>query len=139
MAEICKTGCCKSCPQRESCPGCAETGGKPFGGACVAAECIREKGPQALATLKKALIDELNGLGIPGLWLEDLNLLPGRYINLEYTLPNGGKVKLLRDENIYFGNQIEIPGIERCYGVAADEQYFLVCEYGGGAEPVVVF
>lgn len=34
--------------------------------------------------------------GIDGLMLRDLNLLRGAYINLEYTLANGQKIKLLK-------------------------------------------
>jgi len=40
---------------------------------------------------------------------------------------------------MYLGNQIEIDGKERCYGVAADENYLLVCEYGcNGLDPEIV-
>lgn len=139
MSELCKMDCCKNCPRRAECPGCAETGGRPYGGDCVAARCVQEKGHEAFLALKKALVEEINGLEIPDLHVDDLNLLPGYYVNLEYPLPNGRKVKLLRDENIYFGNQIEVPGRERCYGVVADTEYILVCEYGcGGSDPVIL-
>lgn len=139
MAELCKLDCCKDCPQRAECPGCSETGGHPFGGDCVAAECIKKKGFEAFPALKKAILEELNALGIPGLEVEDLSLLPGRYINLEYVLPNGQRVKLLEDGNVYFGAQVEVPGSHRCYGVAADERYLLVCEYGdGGSDGEIV-
>ena len=57
-------------------------------------------------------------------------------MNLEYTLANGQTVKLLKDNYIYLGSQIEVPGRDRCYGVVADKKYILVCEYGcNGAEP----
>ena len=139
MSEICKMDCCKACPRRADCPGCEETAGHPLGGDCVAAECIKEKGQGAFLALKKALVEEINALGIRDLWVEDLNLLPGWYVNLEYLLPNGQMVKLLSDNNVYLGNQIEIPGSDRCYGVAADDTYLLVCEYGcGGSDPQIV-
>jgi len=94
---------------------------------------------EKLLNLKNTLIDEFNSLGIEGLHLTDLNLLDGSYINLEYMLPNGQKVKLLEDDKTYLGNQIEIEGKERCYGVAADEKYLLVCEYGcNGSDPEIV-
>ena len=68
-----------------------------------------------------------------------LNLLNGFYVNLEYPLPNGGTVKLLNDADIYWGNQIEVPGSERCYGVVANAQFLLVCTYGcNGADPELV-
>ncbi len=48
-------------------------------------------------------------------------------------------MKLLEDNNIYWGNQVEIPGSDRCYGLAADEKYLLVCEYGcNGVDPEIV-
>ena len=54
-------------------------------------------------------------------------------------LPNGQPVKLLEDNKVYLGNQIELPGSGRCYGNEADEKYLLVCEYGcGGADPQIV-
>lgn len=89
--------------------------------------------------MKETLIEEFNALGIQGLQVNDLNLLNGSYINLEYRLPNGQSVKLLEDCRVYWGNQIEIPGKDRCYGVAADDKYLLVCEYGcNGVEPQIV-
>lgn len=65
--------------------------------------------------------------------------LNGFYVNLEYPLPNGQSVKLLEDNKVYLGNQIEIQGSGRCYGIVADEKYLLVCEYGcEGADPQIV-
>lgn len=94
---------------------------------------------EKLLDLKPVLIEKFNSLGIKGLHLSDLNLLSGSYINLEYTLPNGQKVKLLEDDKMYLGNEIEIEGKERCYGVAADENYLLVCEYGcNGSDPEII-
>lgn len=139
MSEICKMDCCKVCPRQGECPGCQETDGHPFGGDCVAAECIKEKGYEAFPALKQALVAEINALGIPHLHVEDLNLLPGYFVNLEYPLPSGQKVKLLADDNVYLGAQVEVPGSDRCYGVAADDTYLLVCEYGcGGSDPCIV-
>ena len=78
-------------------------------------------------------------MGIDGLMLQDLNLLRGAYINLEYTLANGQKIKLLKDNDIYLGNQIERAGNECCYGVAVDETFIPVCKYGcNGADPEIV-
>ena len=65
--------------------------------------------------------------------------LNGFYVNLEYPLRNGRTVKLLEDKKIYLGSLVEIPGSERCYGVAADDRYLLVCEYGcNGSDPEIV-
>ena len=85
------------------------------------------------------MIEEINALGISGLHVDNLNLLFGAYVNLEYPLSNGATVSFLSNENIYLGNQIERADSERCYGVVADETFILVCEYGcNGAEPEIV-
>jgi hypothetical protein len=63
------------------------------------------------------LISEFNALGIKGLEVRELNLLNGFFVNLEYPLFNGQHVKFLEDNNVYFGNQIEIPGSDRRYGL----------------------
>ena len=140
MESICKQDCCEVCPMKGStCKGCTETDGHPCGGDCFAAACIKKNGFDFYEAFKFKLVDEINSLGISNLNITDLNLLSGAFVNLEYTLPNGEKVKLLDDKRIYFGNQIEIPGSERCFGVVADEQYILVCEYGcNGSEPEII-
>ena len=71
----------------------------------------------------------MKALGIENLKGTDLNLLNGFYVKLEYLLPNGERVKLLKDNQVYFGNQIETPGNDRCYGIVGDESYLLVCQY----------
>ena len=139
MRSICGSDCCDQCGRRDDCGGCVPTEGRPFGGECVAAKCIRAGSTAALEELKAALISEINGLGIEGLRVDDLNLLNGFFVNLEYPLANGTAVKFLRDENVYFGNQIERAGSERCFGVVADETMLLVCEYGCmGEDPVLL-
>lgn len=61
------------------------------------------------------------------------------FVNLEYTLPNGTAVKLLEDDKVYLGNQIEQADSQRCYGIVGDESHILVCEYGcGGADPEIL-
>ena len=139
MASICGADCCEQCGRKEECGGCVKTNGHPFGGSCIAAEQIKKGGFDAFLRLKNTLIDEVNLLGIKDLQVTDLNLLNGSYVNLEYPLANGQTVKLLRDDYVYLGNQIEVPGNERCYGLVADEQYLLVCTYGcGGSDPQIV-
>lgn len=65
--------------------------------------------------------------------------LSGAYVNLEYTFLNGKKVKLLDDTKIYLGCQAEKSNSDRCYGLVADNDYLLICEYGcNGAEPEIV-
>lgn len=139
MLSICRSDCCSQCGRSEECGGCIETGGHPFGGMCVAAEWIDKAGYDGFLRRKKALIDEFNALGIEYLQVTDLNLLNGFYVNLEYRLPNGRPATFLKDNDIYWGNQIAIPESDRCYGIIADSDYLLVCEYGErGEDPQVV-
>ena len=94
---------------------------------------------------KNKLIDEINALHIEGLpKVEKLNALVGKYVNLEYRLPNGRKVKFLDDNTTYLGTQLE-PELgghlspDRCFGVLADMDFILICTYGAdGADPELV-
>jgi hypothetical protein len=73
--------------------------------------------------------------------IDNLFVLQGSFINQEYKL-NGNSVKLLDDNASYWGNQVEKNGAEgRCYGIACDEHYILVSEYGknGADAEIVVF
>ena len=63
---------------------------------------------------------------------ENLNVLPGEFINLEYTLPNGEKVKFLDDKQVYLGSQLE--GETKCYGIVANMDFLLVCTYEENGE-----
>ena len=138
MECYCGTDCCARCGEK-NCAGCVRTGGRPFGGQCVAAECVKRGGAQALAAMRAELVDKFNALGIAGLRLEGLNLLHGAFVNLEYPLANGSCVKFLQDDKIYWGNQVETAGSDRCYGVVADEEMLLVCSYGcGGSDPELI-
>ena len=59
-----------------------------------------------------------------------LNALVGKYVNLEYTLPNGEKVKFLDDQKTYLGNQMESEfGGDKCFGILASMDFILVCIY----------
>lgn len=80
---------------------------------------------------KQQLMDELNELHIEGLpKVEKLNALVGKYVNLEYALPNGKTVKFLDDSKTYLGNQYESEfGGERCFGIVANMDFLLVCTY----------
>lgn len=129
----CGVDCCSQCPRLPECGGCEICQGHPFGGSCVAQR------NRDFPALKKRLIEEINALQIKGLSVCNLNLLNGAYVNLEYPLVNGSSVRFLKDEDIYFGNQIEREESERCFGVVADESFILVCEYGcNGADPEIV-
>lgn len=85
---------------------------------------------------KQQLIKEINELHIDGLpKVEKLNALVGKYVNLEYTLPNGKKVKFLDDQKTYLGNQLESEfGGKRCFGILANMDFILVCTYEENGE-----
>lgn len=130
---FCGSDCCKECNRLAECGGCEKCGGHPFGGSCVAER------NNDFVELKKKLIDEINALHIEELVVNDLFLLTGAYVNLEYPLFNESTVKFLNDKDVYLGNQIERANSERCYGVVANEAFILVCEYGcNGSEPEIV-
>lgn len=85
---------------------------------------------------KAVLIDEINALNIDGMpEVTRLNSLVGSYVNLEYRLPNGKKVKFLDDGTTYLGNQLECEfGGDRCFGVIANADFILVCTYEENGE-----
>lgn len=93
-------------------------------------------GKEMLEEFKKKLICELNTLlqieGLPR--LENLNVLSGEFINMEYTLPNGEKVKFLDDNKTYLGSQLESEILGRCFGIAANMDFLLICTYEGNGE-----
>ncbi len=89
-----------------------------------------------LEDFKKNLVKEINALEIEGMpKLEKLNALVGKYINLEFRLPSGEKVKFLDDNTTYLGNQLECEfGEDRCFGIAANMEFILVCTYEKNGE-----
>ena len=98
-------------------------------------------GGEGFEAFKRQLAEEFNALQIEGMPpVENLNVLSGFFINTEYTLPNGQKVKFLDDNATYLGNQLPcVFGGERCFGIAANMQFLLVCTYGaGGTDPELV-
>jgi len=135
---ICGVDCCKDCNRANECGGCEKTNGHPFGGNCIAAKTIKQLGMDNYNKLKVDLIKEINALNIDGLKVNDLNLLNGFYVNLEYPLANGNTVKFLNDTDIYLGNQIELNN-DRCYGVICNEEFIIVAEYGTyGVNPKLI-
>ena len=119
---ICGIDCTK-CELSNTCNGCAETNGHPFGGECIVALCC-QRGEKALCEFKAKLISAFNSLNIEDMdQVTELNALKGSFINIEYTLPGGQTVKLWDDNKIYLGNQLCKQNSDRCYGLAADEKY----------------
>ena len=138
---ICGTDCTQ-CDDYGKCKGCAETNGKPFGGDCIVASYYCGKGKTAFCEFKAKLIAAFNALGIEDMeQVTDLNALHSAFVNLEYTLPGGQAVKFWDDDKIILGNQLHKRDSDRCYGIAADEKYLLVCEYGcqGADAEIIVF
>lgn len=129
---------CSQCTMKDTCGGCIATNGHPFHGDCVIAVCCLNKGNEhcgkcsdSPCKLKERLISEFNELEIADMEeVKSLHALKGSFINLEYKLQSGQTVKLWDDEKIYLGNQICKKNSNRCYGLAADENYLSVCEYG---------
>ncbi len=93
-------------------------------------------GAEKFDEFKKQLIDEINALNIEGMpKVEKLNALVGGYVNLEYRLPNGKHIKFLDDNATYLGNQLECEfGGDRCFGIAANMDFILVCTYEENGE-----
>ena len=94
-------------------------------------------GKEKFGEFKKQIIDEINVLirieGLPK--VEELNVLPGSFVNLEYRLPNGKLAKFLDDRATYLGTQLESEICENlCFGIAANMDFILVCTYGENGE-----
>ena len=93
-------------------------------------------GKEKLEEFKKQLVRELNVLleseNLPK--VEDLNVLPGEFVNMEYALPNGEKVKFLDDKQTYLGSQLESECGDRCVGIVANMDFLLVCTYEENGE-----
>ncbi len=137
---ICGTSC-SACGFRASCRGCAATCGRPFGGACIAAEYIRAGGKEHYADFKQKLLSEVNTLlnanEIPE--ADALYELPGKAVNLGYPLPSGRTVTFLDETRVYLGCQIEFADAGICYGVVADTGFILICSYSvNGSEPELI-
>lgn len=138
---------CENCTFKEGCGGCAATNGRPFGEECIIATCYencehRGKCTDMACKLKEQLIGEFNSLGIEDMeTVTELFALKGSFVNLEYTVPCGQTIKLLNDNRIYLGNQLTKKDSDRCYGLAADKNILLVCEYGenGANAQIVVY
>ena len=139
---------CENCGIGKSgeCVGCIESNGCPFGKKCFIAECIKERGFEEYKQFKNKLIEEFNELKVSGMpKINDLFALKGSFVNLSYPLPNGERVKLLDDNEIYLGNQVECElndqNDKKCFGLVAGMDFLLVSKYGanGVEAEIVVF
>ena len=145
MLGICEANCEECELYNNKCEGCRKTDGCPFGKKCWIAKYIEVGGKDSFEEFKKVLIDEINSLDIDGVSkINELYPLRGDFVNLEYTLPNNDKVKLLDDNDIYLGNQVESifnDGVyNKCFGIVANSNFILVSmyeEYGKNPEIIV--
>jgi len=99
-------------------------------------------GKEKFDEFKNQLIAEFNELHIEGMpEVKSINALVGNFINLEYRLPNGKLVKFLDDRATYLGTQLESEfGEGRCFGLAANMDFLLVCTYDeNGENPELLF
>ena len=140
MESICGADC-NNCEygKNNNCKGCIKTKGCPFGSKCFVADYILTGGKDNFETFKSKLIDEINSLDVPGMpKINELVPLNGSFVNLEYLLPNGKKVKFLNDNEIYLGTQVESmfndENLIRCFGVLVNMSFILICEYGPNGE-----
>lgn len=121
-----------------------KSNGCPFGKQCFIAQYIKTGAADSYRLFKEKLIEEFNGLNIAGMpKISELFALNGAFVNLEYPIPNGNTVKLLDDNGIYLGNQVESEfndgSIARCFGLVAGMDFLLVCEYGENcADPEII-
>ena len=92
-------------------------------------------GKEKLEEFKSKLIQEFNTiLDIEGLpKVKELNVLPGEFVNIEYTLPNGAKAKFLDDKQTYLGSQLESE-FGKCVGIVASMDFLLICTYEENGE-----
>jgi hypothetical protein len=137
---------CSECVlyKNNSCEGCEKTNGCPFCKKCWIAKYIEVGGEENFKKLQKELINEFNSLNISGLpKIKELYPLHGEFVNLEYTLPNGEKIKYLNNNESYLGNQVECEfndeNLKRYFGIIANMTFLLVSEYDeDGSNPEIV-
>ena len=145
MKSICGADC-GNCGygKNNNCKGCTKTKGCPFGKQCFIAKYILAGERKNYEIFKNQLITEINDLNIPGMpKIKELNPLNGTFVNLRYPMPNGEFVRLLDDNEIYLGNQVECEfndgSIIRCFGILANMNFILISEYGiNGENPEII-
>lgn len=133
--ELYKNNICKTCIATNACP---------FGKKCWIADYIEVGGEASFNSFKSVLINEFNSLNIDGMpKITKLYPLHGEFVNMEYPLPNGEYVKLLNDDEVYLGNQVEClfndDELKKYFGLLGNMNFILVCEYGEyGSNPKIM-
>lgn len=139
---------CAKCYKNQECAGCMSSGGKPFGGECVIAECCKKNKDTSncgLAyfsecQLKKSVIGEMRQCGIEGINCYKLIYeVPGFLINMECKFPDGSIRRPFVDNKIYISGQYRIPDNERRYTAVADKDEFWLIEHDeNGSNAVII-
>lgn len=145
MKSLCGADC-DNCEygKNNGCKGCVETQGCPFGTQCFVAKYILTGGKESYEQFKNQLIDEINEIDIPGMpKIDTLTPLNGSFVNLSYPMPNGQNVQLLKNDEVYLGNQVESEfnngEIIRCFGILANLNFIIISEYGpNGDNPELI-
>ena len=136
MDSRCQRFDCHCCEEYPRCGGFHKRCSSSF---CLADHLIQQGGIEDFREFERKAVDLINGLGIKGLQVQCLNLVPASYVNLEYGLENGGKARFLTDGEVVLGQQIERDDSGRCYGVVVTLSHLLVYEYGcGGSDPEIL-
>lgn len=134
---------CVSCSNNKKCKGCETTNGKPFGEECFISKYIIIGGKENFEELKSQLVKEINDLNVEGMAkVSQLYALCGEFVNLAYPMPNGYDIKILDDNEIYLGCQVNCEfGDDRCFGVVANMSFIFISEYGkeGQSPEIVIF
>ena len=145
MNGVCGANCSECVNyQNQTCQGCQNTNACPFGKKCWIASYIEMNGMEQFEHFEDQLLEEINSFNIAGMpTVEDLFPLHGAFVNLEYPLPNGEKAHFLQNLDTYLGNQLECDfnddEIQRYYGVVANMNFILICEYGeDGRNPELI-
>ncbi len=145
MESLCGADC-TNCGygKNNNCKRCISTNGCPFGKQCFIAKYILTGGKENYELFKNQLIEEINELKISGMpKIKELIPLNGVFVNMEYPIPNGEKIKLLNDNDIYLGTQVESEfndgKLLRCFGILANMDFILISEYGpNGDNPEII-
>lgn len=142
MKAVCGANCDECDLFNKKCRGCINTNGCPFGKKCWIYK-YHELGKENYELFIKELINEFNSLKIDGMpKIDKLYPLHGSFVNLEYQLPNKEKVKLLNDDEVYLGNQVECEfndDLKKCFGLVANLDFLLICEYEeNGINPEII-
>ena len=128
---------CRKCSKRIYCAGCYESGGRPFGGECVIAECCKKHNegykcgyPATGCKLKYKVMTEMKKSGVTD--LHPFNLIfemPGKFININYKHPDGSVKRPFDDTKVYIWGQYKLPNRSRIYTIIADSENLWIADY----------